>query len=115
MSIKKAAQSLIKNWKVDQGILNMVEMPFRAYDPCLACTTHTLLGQMPLKVIIRDAKGNKVRRLSHHLHPEPLRIRVNIVPYAKKVERMKTLILGLGNPPDYFATERRLRIHPRVI
>ena len=66
MSIKKAAQSLIKNWKVDQGLLNMVEMAFRAYDPCLACATHSLPGQMPLEVIIRDAKGNEVRRLSHY-------------------------------------------------
>ena len=79
MSIKKAAQSLIKNWQVDQGLLNMVEMAFRAYDPCLACATHTLPGQMPLEVIIRDIKGNEVRRLSRHLHPEPLGIRVDVV------------------------------------
>ncbi|GAH17015.1 unnamed protein product [marine sediment metagenome] len=55
-------------------------MAFRAYDPCLACATHTLPGQMPLEVIISDAKGNEVRRLSRHLHPEPLGIRVDIVP-----------------------------------
>ncbi|MFB0519757.1 MAG: Ni/Fe hydrogenase subunit alpha, partial [Acidobacteriota bacterium] len=38
--------------KVDDGILNMVEMAFRAYDPCFACGTHTLPGQMPLEVNI---------------------------------------------------------------
>ena len=63
MSVKKAAQSLIKNWKVDQGLLNMVEMAFRAYDPCLACATHSLPGHMPLEVIIHDHKGKIVERL----------------------------------------------------
>jgi len=55
MSIKKAAQSLInKNQKATEGLLNMVEMAYRAYDPCIACATHTLPGQMPLEVIIYD-------------------------------------------------------------
>jgi F420-non-reducing hydrogenase large subunit len=64
MSVKKAAQSLIKKGNITQGLLNMVEMAFRAYDPCLACATHSLPGQMPLEVIIRDAQGNEVKRLS---------------------------------------------------
>ncbi len=68
MSIKKAAQGLIKAGQVvSEGLLNMVEMAFRAYDPCLACATHTLPGQMPLEVIIRDAKGNILQRLSRNL------------------------------------------------
>ena len=68
MSIKKAAQKLITAGKVaSEGLLNMVEMAFRAYDPCLACATHTLPGQMPLEVIIRDAEGNIVHRLSRNL------------------------------------------------
>ena len=33
MSIKKAASSLIKKGNVNEGLLNMVEMAFRAYDP----------------------------------------------------------------------------------
>jgi F420-non-reducing hydrogenase large subunit len=61
MSIKKAAQSLIHNGNVvTEGMLNMVEMAFRAYDPCLGCATHSLPGQMPLEVTIRDADGNPV-------------------------------------------------------
>jgi len=44
MSVKRAAEKLIKNWKVDDGILNRIEMAFRAYDPCFACATHTLPG-----------------------------------------------------------------------
>jgi len=68
MSIKKAAQKLITAGKVaSEGLLNMVEMAFRAYDPCMACATHTLPGQMPLEVIIRDAEGNIVQRVSRNL------------------------------------------------
>ncbi|MFH1653782.1 MAG: Ni/Fe hydrogenase subunit alpha, partial [Pseudomonadota bacterium] len=47
MSIAKAAKSLIKKGKVSDTLLNMVEMAFRAYDPCLACATHSLPGEMP--------------------------------------------------------------------
>jgi F420-non-reducing hydrogenase large subunit len=57
MSIKQAAQGLIKKGEVSDGILNMVEMAFRAYDPCYACATHTLPGQMPLEVKIYRPDG----------------------------------------------------------
>ncbi|MCK4641517.1 MAG: Ni/Fe hydrogenase subunit alpha [Candidatus Marinimicrobia bacterium] len=60
MSIEKAAKGVIKNGKVSDGLLNMVEMAFRAYDPCLACATHSLPGQMPLEVKIRDIKTGEV-------------------------------------------------------
>ena len=61
MSINKAARSLIKKGTVvTEGLLNMVEMAFRAYDPCFGCATHSLPGQMPLEVTIHDADGNIV-------------------------------------------------------
>ena len=60
MSVKKAAQALIKNGKADQGILNMVEMAFRNYDPCFSCATHSLPGTMPIKVEIFDWRGRLV-------------------------------------------------------
>lgn len=63
MSVRKAAQNLIKEWQVDQGLLNMVEMAFRAYDPCFACATHTLPGTMPLEIEIYDPGGNTYKRL----------------------------------------------------
>ena len=63
MSIKKAADCLIKNGNVNEGLLNMVEMAFRAYDPCFGCATHSLPGQMPLEVTIRDAEGNPLNVL----------------------------------------------------
>ncbi|EKD29052.1 MAG: hypothetical protein ACD_79C00100G0003 [uncultured bacterium] len=58
MSIEKAARKLISKDKVDDGILNMVEMAFRAYDPCLSCATHSLPGKMPLELTIKDMSGN---------------------------------------------------------
>jgi F420-non-reducing hydrogenase large subunit len=67
MSVKKAAQGLIKKGKVREGLLNMVEMAFRAYDPCFGCATHSLPGQMPLEVRIRDGAGNIVERLTQFL------------------------------------------------
>lgn len=61
MSIKKAAEGLIKKGvEVTDGILNKIEMAFRAYDPCFGCATHTLPGQMPLILNIRDSKGNLI-------------------------------------------------------
>jgi F420-non-reducing hydrogenase large subunit len=68
MSIRKAAQGLIKKGQeATEGLLNMVEMAFRAYDPCMACATHTLPGQMPLEVIIYNSSGEVVNRLSQNL------------------------------------------------
>jgi F420-non-reducing hydrogenase large subunit len=52
MSIRDAAKGLIHGPEVGEGLLNMVEMAFRAYDPCLACATHFAIGQMPLEVKI---------------------------------------------------------------
>ncbi|MBE2198970.1 MAG: Ni/Fe hydrogenase subunit alpha [Anaerolinea sp.] len=65
MSVKKAAQGLIKQGTViTEGLLNTIEMAFRNYDPCMSCATHSLPGQMPLEVTVRDAAGNEVERVS---------------------------------------------------
>jgi F420-non-reducing hydrogenase large subunit len=67
MSISKAASSLIKKGTVvNEGLLNMVEMAFRAYDPCFGCATHSLPGQMPMEVTIRDAEGNPLQVLKQY-------------------------------------------------
>ena len=63
MSIKNAATGLIRNGKVSDGILNMVEMAFRAYDPCFACATHFAVGEMPLEVEIYDSEKRLVKKL----------------------------------------------------
>jgi F420-non-reducing hydrogenase large subunit len=68
MSVKKAAQGLIKKGtEVTEGTLNTIEMAFRNYDPCMSCATHSLPGQMPLEVIIHDIDGNEIQRLSQYI------------------------------------------------
>ena len=69
MSIKKAAEGLIKNGEVSEGLLNQVEMAFRNYDPCMSCATHSLPGQMPLEIQIRDADGKLIDKLSQYVDP----------------------------------------------
>jgi F420-non-reducing hydrogenase large subunit len=60
MSIEKAARRFIVGGNASDGILNMVEMAFRAYDPCLGCATHSLPGSMPLVIHVRDARGARL-------------------------------------------------------
>ena len=64
MSVERAARMLIKNGDVSDRLLNMVEMAFRAYDPCHACASHSLAGRMPLVVTIRDSEGNEIERIA---------------------------------------------------
>ncbi|MBU1077170.1 MAG: nickel-dependent hydrogenase large subunit, partial [Spirochaetes bacterium] len=63
MSIRKAAQHLIKDGQVSDGILNQVEMAFRAYDPCLACATHSFPGEMPMIIDIFDHNKKLVEKI----------------------------------------------------
>jgi F420-non-reducing hydrogenase large subunit len=63
MSVEKAAKGLIKGGNVTEGLLNKVEMAFRAYDPCLGCATHSLPGHMPLSVKIYGPDKQLVREL----------------------------------------------------
>ncbi|MGB2956806.1 MAG: Ni/Fe hydrogenase subunit alpha [Anaerolineales bacterium] len=67
MSIKKAAQGLIKNGVVSEGLLNTIEMAFRNYDPCMSCATHSLPGQMPLEIQIHDVDGNLIDTRSQYV------------------------------------------------
>jgi F420-non-reducing hydrogenase large subunit len=65
MSVKKAAQKILENGNgITEGSLNMIEMAFRAYDPCFSCATHHLPGEMPLLVNLRNQDGNILRTVS---------------------------------------------------
>jgi F420-non-reducing hydrogenase large subunit len=65
MAIKRAAQRLVTpGQEIGEGLLNMVEMAFRLFDPCFSCATHHLPGEMPLTVEVRAADGGLVRRLA---------------------------------------------------
>ncbi len=63
MSVEKAAKALIQKGNVPEGILNMIEMAFRAYDPCHACATHSLPGRTPLEVSVYNADGEMIKKL----------------------------------------------------
>jgi F420-non-reducing hydrogenase large subunit len=64
MVTKKVARALVRpGTEPDQGLLNMIEMAFRAFDPCYSCATHSLPGQMPLEVEFYRS-GQVWRRLS---------------------------------------------------
>jgi len=63
MSVEKAARGLITGGNVSEGVLNMVEMAFRAYDPCHGCATHSLPGSMPLLLRVHDRAGSVVATL----------------------------------------------------
>jgi F420-non-reducing hydrogenase large subunit len=63
MSVDRAAKSLIKAGKVNDGILNRIEMAFRAYDPCHGCATHALPGDMPLVVRVYNPQHELVQEI----------------------------------------------------
>ena len=67
MSVEKAAKGLISGVNVPEGVLNKVEMAFRAYDPCHGCATHSLPGSMPLLIRLRDQSGNTLATLRRDL------------------------------------------------
>ena len=67
MSVKRAAEGLIKKGvEITQGMLNRIEMAFRAYDPCFGCATHSLPGQMPMELIVHDAESGEVVQKARH-------------------------------------------------
>lgn len=63
LSVDKAAKALIRDGEVSEGVLNMVEMAYRAYDPCHGCATHALPGGMPLILRLRNRRGEVVATL----------------------------------------------------
>lgn len=69
VSVRKAARGLIRNGQVDDTLLNLLEMAFRAYDPCNACASHALPGELPLVVTLRGPDG-EVREVLRRRVPE---------------------------------------------
>ena len=63
MSVREAAKELIHKGKVDDGLLNTVEMFFRAYDPCFGCASH-VLGRPTVVIDVRSRDGELVRQLA---------------------------------------------------
>ena len=59
--VNPSTHALINSGNTNEGLLNMIEMAFRAYDPCLACATHSAVGQMPLQVNIYDHNKKMIK------------------------------------------------------
>lgn len=65
LSVLKAARGVLgKGRKVTEGLLNRIEMSFRAYDPCMSCATHGLPGRSPLTVSLWDSEGRLLDRVT---------------------------------------------------
>ena len=61
--VLQASQHYIHRDRLSEGMLNRVEAVIRAFDPCLACSTHAA-GQMPLHIELYSPEG----RLLDTLH-----------------------------------------------
>jgi F420-non-reducing hydrogenase large subunit len=62
--VRNAARELIRNNNINDpkwtdGILNTIEMFFRAYDPCFGCASHSL-GTVKLQIDIFDKNRNLI-------------------------------------------------------
>lgn len=55
-TVRAVARRYLEGHTITDALLNRIEVAIRAYDPCLSCATHAL-GQMPLSVTLRDARG----------------------------------------------------------
>ncbi|HQH11438.1 MAG TPA: nickel-dependent hydrogenase large subunit, partial [Candidatus Sumerlaeota bacterium] len=67
LSIRDAAKGLIKGGAPDEGTLNMIEMAFRAYDPCFACASHVIEGGVGFDIVIHDHRGDMIFQRSRDL------------------------------------------------
>ncbi len=64
LAIKKAAKHFIRKGKIDDAILNYVEMAFRPYDLCLACATHQVSpGQSAIEIRVFDHNGEPLKEM----------------------------------------------------
>jgi NAD-reducing hydrogenase large subunit len=62
-SVLQVARQYVNGKKLNQGMLNRVEAVIRAYDPCLACSTHAL-GQMAMQVQLIAPDGEVLDTLT---------------------------------------------------
>jgi len=64
LSVKKAAAGVLRGEPVvSEDLLNMVEMAFRAYDPCLGCATHSLSSRLVAEIVLRGPDGEVLRTI----------------------------------------------------
>ncbi len=61
-AVNEVAKLVLKDNKVEEPLLNQVEMAIRCYDPCLSCATHQI-GKMPLEIQIVTSDGGIARTI----------------------------------------------------
>lgn len=61
-AVNEVAKMVLKDNKVEEPLLNQVEMAIRCYDPCLSCATHQI-GKMPLEIQIVTPDGGIARTI----------------------------------------------------
>ncbi|TLN00302.1 Ni/Fe hydrogenase subunit alpha, partial [bacterium] len=61
--VLQAARHFVRSDKLTEGMLNTVEAVIRAFDPCLACSTHAA-GEMPLEVQLHAPDGLILDRIA---------------------------------------------------
>lgn len=87
LSVDKAARELISNDKVDEGILNRIEMAFRAYDPCIGCASHCLPGQAPFVFRIYNKEHRLVKKIgTEEITSNPLKVSNFFQDTARKTD-----------------------------
>jgi len=60
--VLQVAKHYVQGDKLSEGMLNRVEAVIRAFDPCLACSTHAV-GQMPLEIELISPQGKILDRI----------------------------------------------------
>jgi len=61
-SVRDVAKRMIESGRIDERVLNDIEVVVRAYDPCLSCSTHTS-DQTNLEVTILNEDGEPLKVL----------------------------------------------------
>ena len=65
-SIRQVASQYLDGNRLNEALLNQVEVAVRAYDPCLSCATHAM-GKMPLEVELVNEQNEVVDRLEKRI------------------------------------------------
>uniref|UniRef100_A0A7C4AJ12 Ni/Fe hydrogenase subunit alpha n=1 Tax=Thermodesulfovibrio aggregans TaxID=86166 RepID=A0A7C4AJ12_9BACT len=66
IAVKRVAQNFIKKGRVDERILNMIEIAYRAYDLCFACATHEINNKIPFQIDIYSNEGELIKSFENY-------------------------------------------------
>jgi NAD-reducing hydrogenase large subunit len=68
-SIRKVANQYLDGNKLNEALLNQIEVAVRAYDPCLSCATHAI-GKMPMQLNLVNENEELLDRLEKRVTGE---------------------------------------------